>query len=127
MVSRVTTDAKREDGHGSDEVSIAGNAETRLDGECPVEALEVLQAVFGAYVPVGRAQLRVAEVVPHEHRIGDTSEDAAGLVPEAMQLDGPQSGGLGRELVAAAERRRVEPASEPIADDVVVVIDELDA
>jgi hypothetical protein len=46
-------------------------------------------------------------------------------MPQAVQLDAPESGDTAATLVAAAQRRGIEPPAPSVAHDIVVVADEL--
>lgn len=91
----------------------------------PVQTLKVFRAVLRADVAIDGAQLRVAEIVAHEHRIGDTGEDAAGGMAQAVQLHPPQPGEPAAAVIAAPQRRVVKAPAPAVADDVVVIAHEL--
>ena len=67
----------------------------------------------------------MAQVVADEHRVSYAGEDAARRVVEAVELDAPEPGNLAPPLVAPSQRRGVESSTPAVADDVVLVPDEL--
>src|SRR5665213_821894 len=69
----------------------------------------------------------MAEVVADEHRIRHAGEDAASGVPETVELDATEPRDLAAHLIAATQRRDIQPAAPAVTDDIVLLADELDS
>jgi hypothetical protein len=65
------------------------------------------------------------EAVTDEYRVRRAREDAPRSVAQAVELDAPESGDLAAAVVAATQRRVVEPASPATANHVVILADEV--
>src|SRR4051794_25104117 len=95
--------------------------------ERAIQALHVLAARLGVHVALGRRQVRVAEEVLDEYRVGLAGDQAAGAVAQAVELHLPQPGRLTRRVVSASNRGVVQSLPEPVAEDVVVALREVAA
>ena len=62
----------------------------------------------------------MTQEVADKHGVRSTRDETARSMPQPVNTDRSQAGGLAFALVATPKRRGIEPATEPVDQDIVL-------